>query len=345
MIAASWPRDDARSTRLLRVDPGEETLADGTIGALPEILRAGDVLVVNDAATLPASLPGTTDDGAPIEVRLAGPVADADGRASCRAVLFGAGDWRTRTEDRPAPPRLEAGAHLQLRGLSATITRVDAQSARLVELAFDRAGGALWRALYRAGHPVQYAYVARPLALWHVQTAFASRPWAAEAPSAGFAIGWELLVALRRRGVTIARVTHAAGLSSTGDEALDARLPLAERFEVPAETVAAVESARARGGRVIAVGTTVARALEGAAALHGGRLLAGEGATTLLLGPDTRPRVVDGLVTGVHEADTSHFRLLEAFAPRRLLERAHALAEARGYHGHELGDAMLVLAG
>ena len=86
----------------------------------------------------------------------------------------------------------------------------------------------LWRALYQAGRAVQYAHTARSLALWHVQTAYAARPWAAEAPSAGFALTWDLLLDLRRRGISTARVTHAAGLSSTGDGELDARLPLAE---------------------------------------------------------------------------------------------------------------------
>lgn len=217
------------------------------------------------------------------------------------------------------------------------------RSPRLVCLRFDAHGAALWRALYRAGRPVQYAYADGPYALWSVQTAYASRPWASEAPSAGLSLTWDLILDLRRRGVGVARVTHAAGLSSTGDPALDARLPLAERYEVSEETVRAVEAAKARGGRVIAIGTTVARALESAAAAGGGRLVACAGTTDLLLGPELRPRVVDGIVTGVHDAETSHFRLLESFAPRDLLDRAHALADARGYHDHEFGDAVLVL--
>jgi S-adenosylmethionine:tRNA ribosyltransferase-isomerase len=192
---------------------------------------------------------------------------------------------------------------------------------------------------------VQYAHTARELALWQVQTAYAARPWAAEAPSAGLALTWELLLDLRRRGVAIARVTHAAGLSSTGDGELDARLPLAESYEVPAETVRAVESARRRGGRVVAVGTTAVRALEGDALGHGGRLVAGAGTTGLRLGPGMRPRVVDGILTGVHDPGTSHFALLESFAPRELLLEAHAFAEEQGYLGHEFGDAILILRG
>lgn len=338
MIPASWPRDDARQTRLVRVDARAQTVAHGHIGQLVESLRAGDVLVVNDAATLPAALRGATSRGEPIEARLAGEV---DG--GWRAVLFGPGDWRDRTEDRPAPPRLELGSALVLDGLRAVVVAVDPRTPRLVTLRFDVSEGPLWAALYRGGRPVQYSYTAKPLALWHVQTAYAARPWAAEAPSAGFALTWELLLGLKRQGVSLARVTHAAGLSSTGDDALDAALPLSERYDVPAATVQAIGTAKREGGRVIAVGTTVTRALEGAAANHHGELTAGEGTTSLRLGPGSRRQIVDGLVTGVHDAATSHFALLEAFVPRRLLERASAFAEAHGYLGHEFGDAMLIL--
>jgi len=378
MKPAAWPRGDPGATRLLHVDPaahessGRRGLVDGRIGDLRLLLREGDLLVVNDAATLPASLRGVTEAGVPVEVRLVGSgrggaagdgeagVDDEDGGGGCwRAALFGAGDWRQRTEDRPPPPALGAGEELRFeaavargeddgpgrpgRPLRATIASVDARSPRLVSLCFAARGAALWRALYRAGRPVQYAHTARPLALWQVQTAYAARPWAVEAPSAGLALSWELLLDLRRRGVAIARVTHAAGLSSTGDGELDAHLPLAERYEVPAATVLAVAAARRRGGRVVAVGTTAARALEGDARSHRGRLVAGAGTTGLRLGPAMRRRVVDGILTGMHDPGTSHFALLESFAPRALLLEAHAFAAERGYLGHEFGDAMLIL--
>jgi len=342
MMAAAWPHEDPRTTRLLHVEPRRGSLEDRVIGDLRALLREGDLLVVNDAATLPASLHGVTAAGAPVEVRLAGPGGEG-GDGTWRAILLGAGDWRTRTEERQPPPGVEAGSVLAFDGLRATVTSLDPASPRLVSLVFDRHGAALWRALYRAGRPVQYAYTARPLALWQVQTAYAARPWAAEAPSAGFALTWDLLLDLRRRGVGIARVTHAAGLSSTGDPALDSRLPLAERFEVAADAVRAVEAARQRGGRVVAVGTTVARALEGAVVAGRGRLAPSRGTTELLLGPGRRPAVVDGVVTGMHEQGTSHFTLLESFAPRRLLQRAHAFATDHGYRGHEFGDALLIL--
>ncbi len=190
---------------------------------------------------------------------------------------------------------------------------------------------------------MQYSHLAGPLALWHVQTPFGSRPWAVEAPSAGRALTVTLLQDLRRRGVRLERVTHAAGLSATGDPAIDAALPLPERYEVPPATVEAVEETRARHGRVVAVGTTVVRALEGAAARNAGRLRAGSGVTDLRLGPEDRPRIVDGLLTGLHEPGTSHFALATAFAPRSLLESAFRHAEELGYLGHEFGDSSLLL--
>jgi S-adenosylmethionine:tRNA ribosyltransferase-isomerase len=262
------------------------------------------------------------------------------------ALLFGAGDHRTPTEERPPPPRLAAGAALDLGpDLEAVIERVWPASARLVDLRFRAGAARLWAALYRHGRPIQYAYVPDPLALWDTQTRYAARPVCAEMPSAGRPLTWEVLLELGRRGVGVAALTHAAGISSTGDAALDALLPLPERYEIPAETVRAVRAARQGGGRVIAVGTTAARALEGAAARGGGELAAGAGVTDLVIRRETQLRVVDGLLTGMHGPKESHYRILEALAPRDLLRRAHAHAEAEGYLAHEFGDATLVLGG
>jgi S-adenosylmethionine:tRNA ribosyltransferase-isomerase len=214
-----------------------------------------------------------------------------------------------------------------------------------VALAFDRAGAALWTALYRHGRPVQYSHLRAPLRLWHVQTGYAARPWAVELPSAGRALTADMRRALAERGVRLASLTHAAGLSSTGDPGLDARLPLPERFEIPSAAVHAVAAARAEGGRVIAVGTTAVRALEGQAARSGGRLVAGGGVTDLRITASHRPQVVDGLLTGLHEPGTSHFGVLQAFAPEDLLRAAHAHAQTAGYLAHEFGDSSLILRG
>jgi S-adenosylmethionine:tRNA ribosyltransferase-isomerase len=334
---APWPREEREATRLLVVDPAAGRLADARVGDLPRLLRAGDLLVVNDAATLPASVAARTPGGLPFEVRLAA----AEGEAWW-AVAFGEGDWRQRTEDRPAPPPLDRGARLTLgRSLPAVVDGVSPVSPRLVRLRFDSDPDTVWAALYRDGRPVQYSYLQAPLALWQVQTPYATRPWSVEMPSAGWALSARLRDELRARGVRVAWLTHAAGLSSTGEPALDAALPLPERYEIPAETVDAVRAARASSSRVLAAGTTVVRALESAA--EDGTLRGGRGVAASRIGAAHRPRVVDGLLTGIHEKGTSHFELLAAFAPAALLDEALGHAEAAGYLAHEFGDAMLVL--
>jgi len=206
------------------------------------------------------------------------------------------------------------------------------------------AGSDFWHLLYAIGHPVQYAHTAVPYELWDVQTPYASRPWAVEMPSAGYHLGTSILRELERKGVGVHSLTHAAGLSATGDAALDARLPLAERFEIPRGTVKAVQQAQRSGHRVVAVGTTVLRALEGCQRNHQGHLVAGPGVTDLRIGPEFRLKIADGLLTGIHERSSSHFRLLLALADEALLEKAYRYAEQIVLRGHELGDVSLVWA-
>jgi len=344
--ATTYPerRDDVR---LLVVDPdggaGGAMLHETRTPALPDFLAPGDLLVVNDAATLPASLRGHDDSGHDIEARL---LAARCGGATFAAVLLGAGDWHARTEDRPPPPELPVGARLRFGALDADIAARDPRWPRLVELRFAATGDDLWDALYREGRPVQYAYLAHELPLWAVQTVYAARPWAFEMPSAGRPLSWQALLTLRRKGVRWAALTHAAGLSSTGDPAIDAALPLPERYDIPAATVRAVTETRARGGRVVAVGTTVVRALEGATATaRDGVLRPGGGETDLIITPAFRPRIVDGILSGAHAAHESHFRLLAAFAGTAVIHAAAAHAERAGFLTHELGDSMLVLPG
>ncbi len=334
-LAADEVARDA--VRLVALDRRTGAAGLHPFAALPRLLRAGDLVVVNDAATLPASLPGRTAGGEVFELRLSGPARGL----RLAGVLFGAGDWRTRTEHRPPPPRVAPGERVTVGPLAATVAAV---RGRLVELDADPGGAdpearrdALWQALYASAAPVQYAHRKDPLPLWSGQTSYAARPWAAEMPSAGRPLTWDVLLELRRRGVGVATLTHAAGLGSTGDAALDAQLPWPERYEVPERTAAAIAAARAGGHRVIAVGTTVVRALEAS----GGR--AGAGVATLVLGPGAGVQVVDGLVTGLHVPGESHFELLRAFAPDEQLARVLDVARAAGLSGHELGDACLIV--
>jgi S-adenosylmethionine:tRNA ribosyltransferase-isomerase len=333
--AATWPRADPRGEKLLVIDPAVGAHWDTEVRKLPEILRPLDLLVVNDAATLPASLLGETQ-GSPVEVRLAARHGDV-----WTCVVFGEGDWRTKTEDRALAPELRLGQRIVFgANLSARVKVV--HSLRLVDLEFEPGGPAFVRALYRLGRPIQYAYVKHALPLWAVQTSYASRPWAVEMPSAGRPLTWSLLVDLRAHGIEVARLTHAAGLSSTGDDELDAKLPFPERSDIPEATVRAVVEARARGGRVIAVGTSVVRALEGRVALRG-ELTPGEAETDLVMGPGYPRQVTDGLVTGMHEPTASHYALLGTFVPATLLRDAYDHAARTGYLNHEFGDSSLIV--
>jgi S-adenosylmethionine:tRNA ribosyltransferase-isomerase len=157
---------------------------------------------------------------------------------------------------------------------------------------------------------------------------------------------------LRIRGATFATLTHAAGISSTGDEDLDALLPLDEPYDIPRSTAASIEATRRRGGRIIAIGTTVVRALEDAAlrlTVRGeaptaqARVQPGAGLATLRIGPHTQLRIVDALVTGQHEPGTSHYELLRAFLTDDVLRKVDAEVNAHAYRAHEFGDSMFVV--
>jgi S-adenosylmethionine:tRNA ribosyltransferase-isomerase len=317
MSPATAPRDAAR---LLVIDPESGALGDHEFEDLPRFIQHGDVVVLNDAATLPASIFATVR-GQPVELRFLSVEPP-------RAVLFGAGDHRTRTEHRAPPPEVREG------------DRIDAFVVRHVKGRLLELHGDAVSALYARGRPIQYAHVQDPLPLYAVQTLYASRPWAAEMPSAGRPIRASTLRALREAGATIATLTEAAGVSATGDPTIDEALPLPERYAIPEETVRAVRDAR----RVIAVGTSVTRALEGCVGTFG-ELRAVDAITDLRIGEDTGLQVVDALLTGMHEPGTSHYDLMQAFAGSGVLERADRHATERGYLGHEFGDATLIMRG
>ena len=331
MKAARSPRSDKMKVRLLVVS-GDE-LHDSSIESLPDHLQPGDLLVVNDAATLPASLHGRDARGNWLEVRLNGQVDDR----VWRTVTFGAGDWRTPTEDRPSPPGLREGEEIIFSDdFRARVLRESALSARLLDLEFNLEGQDLWRGIYAHGKPVQYSYMNEGLALWSVQNVYSGRPWAVEMPSAGHAFNWRTLLRLAEKGVRIVPLTHGAGLSSTGDVDIDRALPLAERFEIPAGTMQAVTETKAGGGRVIAVGTSVVRALESSS--YG---LAG--LTEVKIGPEHQLLNVDGLLTGTHDVSESHYQLLQAFVPVSLLRRISRHLDEENYLTHEFGDLCLIV--
>lgn len=333
---ASAPRR-YHSESLLVVDPLTGRFGDYAITELPQLLGPGDALIVNDAATLPASLRVDHE----LELRLVA----RETSGSFRAVALGRGDASMATEARGEPRRLCVGERLRFRDdLAAEVQEVDEQQPRLVRLRFEDQGAPFWAALYRHAKPIQYSYAAQPIELWDVQNRYSARPWAFELPSAGRPLTFETLFAIDRRGARVSYVTHAASISSTGSAELDARLPLPERYEISSDASDTIAWSRRSGGRIIAVGTSVVRALE-ARASDGDAVAPGGGETALRLDRAYVTRAVDGLLTGLHEPGTSHFELLEAFAPPALLERAMAHAARTGYLQHEFGDSCLILAG
>jgi S-adenosylmethionine:tRNA ribosyltransferase-isomerase len=288
------------------------------------------VLVVNVSATIPAALDVVRSKGRPATLH-----ASTD---------LGGGRWAV--ELRPPGPAtgpsedVRAGERIRLpRGARITLEAPypDPSTPR-PRLWRARVGGVdLASLLRRHGRPIAYAYVEGRWPLAHYQTVFALHPGSAEMPSAGRPFTDRLVTALAARGVVFAPLLLHTGVSSLEE----GEAPYPERYRVPRATAALVNQARARGGRVIAVGTTAARALESVADPDG-VAAAGEGWTDLALGADRPSRALDGLITGWHAAGASHLRLLEALAGRERVRRAYAEALRQGYLWHEFGDSLLL---
>jgi len=342
MLAANSAVQRPMDAKLLVVD-SQRNLIHVPRTAFVEFLRPNDLVIANDAATLPASLSGIHEPtGKNIEVRLAGRRSlDPLDVKTFRSIVFGEGDFHLRTEDRPLPPALQPGDTLVLGPLRATVEEMLGHP-RLVSLLFDGAPDQIWAGLASHGKPIQYSHLQTSLEMWDVWTRMASTPVAFEPPSASFILDWHVLGAIREHRASFATITHAAGISSTGDEDLDRLLPFDEPFHIPVATANAVELTRRRGGRVIAVGTTVVRALE-AAATDDGHLRSGAGVAKGKIGPETRLRVVDAILSGTHEPGTSHYELLRAFLEDSTLQRATDELIAHNYKTHEFGDSVLIL--
>jgi S-adenosylmethionine:tRNA ribosyltransferase-isomerase len=303
---------------------------------LPARLRPGDLLVVNESATLPAALSAQAADGTTLELHLSTPEPPA---AAGRAEPPGRTRWVIELRRDGARHRAARTGDVLALPAGAT-ARLDARF-----LAADR----LWIAelalpapltdyLAAHGRPIRYAHQPLPRPLADHQTVFARVPGSAEMPSAGRPFTPRVLHALAARGVAVAPVLLHTGVSSQerGER------PYPERYAVGAATAARVNATRRAGGRVIAVGTTVTRALETAAAADG-TVAAASGWTSLTITPERGVRAVDGLITGWHEPDASHLLLLEAVAGRALVERSYAAAVALRYRWHEFGDVHLLL--
>ena len=295
---------------------------------LPGLLLPGDLLVVNTSATLPAQV-RALGDGDGLAVHFSSPRPDGAWLVELRQVK-----GKISMPNGPGFPgqliSLPSGAVLTLEG---------------------KATARLWRArlsvavvpyLLRHGVPIRYSYVGRDWALPFYQTVFARDPGSAEMPSASRPFTPSVVTALVARGILIAPLTLHTGVSSL-EAAED---PYPEPYDVPPATARLVNHVRADGGRIIAAGTTVVRALETAALAAGGpggQVAACAGWTSHVVTPETGVKVVDGLLTGLHEPRSSHLRMLAAFAGGELLSRCYETAVESRYLWHEFGDVHLLL--
>jgi S-adenosylmethionine:tRNA ribosyltransferase-isomerase len=329
--ARGLARDEVR----LLVARGPQEIRHTRFTHLADHLQPGDLLVVNDSATLPAAVDGVRGGDAPVTVHFSGP-------------LPGDRDFPVWVVELRPGPRADgpvtdavAGEHLTLPA-GARLTLLGGYPSG------DRTSPRLWAAhldvddlvsyLHEHGRPITYSYVDCAWPLSDYQTLFATKPGSAEMPSAARPFTPNVLRDLVRRGVFVATVTLHTGVSSM--EA--GKPPIPERYDVPAGTADLVNLTRSRGRRVVAVGTTVTRALETVASLDG-VVHAGSGVTELVLGLDRPARVVNGLVTGWHAPGASHLYLLEAVAGSELVTASYDEATKSGYLWHEFGDSCLLL--
>jgi len=322
--------------RLMVADRHGGSLLNARFHELPQLLDRNDLLVVNVSATLPASVSGRraeTSGDEPVRVNFSTPLPElvepwwvvevrgADGSAPARGRP---GEVITLGRDRTA--RLELVAPY-------------AGSDRLwIAELHSHADATVPELLWRLGEPIRYGYVDRRWPLDAYQNVYATTPGSAEMPSAGRPFTAELIAALPEYGISAAAICLHTGVSSPERH----EPPFPERYEVPDETARLVDATHAAGGRVIAVGTTVVRALETVVG-DDGLVHAGAGWTNLVIEPDRELGAVDGLITGWHEPRASHLMMLEAIGGAELLERSYAEAISRGYLWHEFGDSHLIL--
>jgi S-adenosylmethionine:tRNA ribosyltransferase-isomerase len=288
---------------------------------LPGVLRPCDVLVANDSGTLAAALTVRRSDGSELNLHVSTRLPADLWVVEPRRVQAEAGET----------VRLPDGSRLRL---LAPYTG----SSRLWIAQFDDEIE-VFKLLERFGRPIAYPYVRGEWPIEMYQTVYAGPAGSAEMPSAGRAFSPNVLERLAHRGVEFVTLTLHTGVASLeGHER-----PYAEPYTVPARTARVVREAKADGRRIIAVGTTVVRALESAADEGDGEVIAAHAWTELVITPERGVRVVDGRFTGRHEPKASHLAMLEAIAGRSHLELAYRAALDGGYLWHEFGDLHLIV--
>jgi S-adenosylmethionine:tRNA ribosyltransferase-isomerase len=331
-------RPPARRDRVRLLVASIDGIEHARFDQLGDHLRPGDLLVINTSATLPAALSGLRGDGTPVRIHVSTPVPGRDDR--WRVVELrsadGASPLAGRTGEQIAVLG-HAGEPIAVPGGQLTLTAPYTEGDRLMVARTD-GDESLDALLARDGEPIQYGYAEEPWPLAAYQTVYATQPGSAEMPSAGRPFSRELIVALVARGITIAPIVLHCGVSSPERH----EPPYPEPYAVPAATARLVNDTHRAGGRVIAVGTSVVRALETVAGADRA-LSAGAGWTDLVITPQRGVAAVDGLITGWHEPEASHLLMLEAIAGPELLSASYEEALRHRYRWHEFGDSHLIL--
>lgn len=320
--------------RLMVIDLATHQVEHTRFDRLGEFLRPSDLLVFNSSRTLPASLDCCEIPmGLCMEIRLAEHLPDDTWLALLMC-----------QRGNPFACGLRSGMQIDFgQRLTATVYERDENIPRLWKIRFSKSGTELMDLIYRLGRPIRYEYVSAPWDLDYYQTVYATEPGSAEMPSAGRAFTWKLLFDLKRRGVETVYILLHTGLSSYMDDELDAQHPASEEEYLITEAAAQkINRTREAGGRVIAVGTTVVRALE-SVANEMGKVQAGHGYTRLHITANHKPKVVDGLLTGMHEPEVSHLDLLTAFLSAEKIREAYEEAVQQRYLWHEFGDLNLII--
>ena len=315
--------------RLLLARRSDGSIEHHTFADLPDQLSPGDAVVINVSATIPAAVPARRSNGDRVRVHFATRAPHLED------------DWRVveiRSADGSRPARLPAGERLELRGGAALELIAPYASGQRLMLSRFCCALLVDEYLEHNGEPIRYGHVRGQWPLESYQNVYATSPGSAEMPSAGRPFTRELISRLVAREITVAPITLHAGVSSPESH----EPPFPEWYEVPDRTAQVIAAARESGGRVIAVGTTVVRALESA----GGPercSCARSGWTSLVVTPECGVSVVDGLITGWHEPEASHLQMLEALMGPELLARSYDAALDAGYLWHEFGDSHLIL--
>ena len=316
------------SVRMLVAYVGDGSLVHSTFTLLPTFLDEGDLVVVNTSGTIPAAVDAVGEDGTPLVVHLSTQLDEHRWVVEPRRP---AGHATERFAGAPPRRLVLAG------GGSMVLESPYGSEGRLFTAELTVPGRTLsWLAVH--GRPIHYGYVERPWPLSMYQNVYVTEPGSAEMPSAGRPFTAEMVTRLVAKGVGVSPVVLHTGVASLESD----ELPYPERLRVSAATAARVNATRLAGGRVIAVGTTVVRALESAVGPDG-RLRAVDGWTDLVVTPERGVRAVDGLLTGWHEPASSHLLMLEAVAGRPVLETSYAASLEAGYRWHEFGDVHLLL--